>query len=162
MLRSLPSHAANSGTMSAMEKLDRQILSLLAREGRMSYTDIGKATGLSTSAAQQRVRKLEQRNVITGYRADIDPGQLGLMLTAFVEVKPFFAEQPDDTPELLSDIEEIVSCYSVAGQANYLLKVQVGSAADLEELLAIIRSKGKVSTHTTVVLSVPYEDRPVV
>jgi len=148
--------------MCAMEKLDRQILSLLAREGRMSYTDIGKATGLSTSAAQQRIRKLEQRKVITGYRADIDPAQLDLMLTAFVEVKPFFAEQPDDTPELLSDIEQIVSCYSVAGEANYLLKVQVGSAADLEELLAVIRSKGKVSTHTTVVLSVPYQDRPVI
>ena len=145
-----------------MEKLDRQILSLLAREGRMSYTDIGKATGLSTSAAQQRVRKLEQRGVITGYRADINSAELGLMLTAFVEVKPFFAEQPDDTPDLLSDIDEIISCYSVAGEANYLLKVQVGSAADLEDLLALIRSKGKVSTHTTVVLSVPYEDRPVI
>lgn len=128
----------------------------------MSYTDIGKATGLSTSAAQQRVRKLEQRGVITGYRATLAGDALGLMLTAFIEVKPFFAEQPDDTPELLSDIEQIVSCYSVAGEANYLLKVQVGSAAELEELLAVIRSKGRVSTHTTVVLSTPYEDRPVV
>ncbi|QDP96876.1 Lrp/AsnC family transcriptional regulator [Microlunatus elymi] len=145
-----------------MEKLDRQILSLLARDGRMSYTDIGKATGLSTSAAQQRVRKLEQRGVITGYRADISATALGMMLTAFIEVKPFFAEQPDDTPELLSDIEQIVSCYSVAGEANYLLKVQVASAAELEDLLAVIRSKGKVSTHTTVVLSVPYEERPIV
>ena len=145
-----------------MEKLDRQILSLLARDGRMSYTDIGKATGLSTSAAQQRVRKLEQRGVITGYRAVVSSDALGLMLTAFVEVKPFFAEQPDDTPELLSDIEQIISCYSVAGEANYLLKVQVGSAAELEDLLATIRSKGRVSTHTTVVLSIPYEDRPVV
>jgi Lrp/AsnC family leucine-responsive transcriptional regulator len=145
-----------------MEKLDRQILSLLARDGRMSYTDIGKATGLSTSAAQQRVRKLEQRGVINGYRAVISAEALGLTLTAFVEVKPFFAEQPDDTPELLSDIEQIVSCYSVAGEANYLLKVQVASAAELEDLLAVIRSKGRVSTHTTVVLSVPYEERPVV
>lgn len=145
-----------------MEKLDRQILSLLSHEGRMSYTDIGKATGLSTSAAQQRVRKLEQRGVISGYKAIIAPEQLGLMLTAFIEVKPFFAEQPDDTPELLSDIEQIVSCYSVAGQANYLLKVQVGNAAQLEELLAVIRSQGRVSTQTTVVLSVSYEDRPVV
>lgn len=145
-----------------MEKLDRQILSLLARDGRMSYTDIGKATGLSTSAAQQRVRKLEQRGVITGYRATFDGDALGLMLTAFIEVKPFFAEQPDDTPELLSDIEQIISCYSVAGEANYLLKVQISNAAELEELLAVIRSKGRVSTHTTVVLSTPYEDRPLV
>ena len=52
-----------------MEKLDRRILALLARTGRMSYTDIGKETGLSTSAAQQRVRRLEQRGVIRSYRA---------------------------------------------------------------------------------------------
>lgn len=128
----------------------------------MSYTDIGKETGLSTSAAQQRVRRLEQRGVIAGYRARICPEALGLMLTAFIEVKPFFAEQPDDTPELLRGIEQVVSCYSVAGAANYLLKVQVANAAELEELLATVRSKGKVSTHTTVVLSTPYEDRPLV
>ena len=52
-----------------MEQLDQRILALLARDGRMSYTDIGKETGLSTSAAQQRVRRLEQRGVIKGYRA---------------------------------------------------------------------------------------------
>lgn len=145
-----------------MENLDRQILALLARDGRMSYTDIGKATGLSTSAAQQRVRRLEQRGTITGYRACISGGALGLMLTAFIDVKPFTPEQPDDTPELLGSIEQVVSCYSVAGEANYLLKVQVANAAELEELLATIRSKGRVSTHTTVVLSTPYEDRPLV
>lgn len=145
-----------------MENLDRQILALLARDGRMSYTDLGKATGLSTSAAQQRVRKLEQRGAITGYRAEVAAEALGLMLTAFVEVKPFSPEQPDDTPELLGDIEQVVSCYSVAGEANYLLKVQVVNAAELEDVLAAIRSKGRVSTHTTVVLSTPYEDRPLV
>jgi Lrp/AsnC family leucine-responsive transcriptional regulator len=128
----------------------------------MSYTDIGKATGLSTSAAQQRVRRLEQRGVIAGYQARISPEALGLMLTAFIEVKPFYAEQPDDTPELLRGIPQVVSCYSIAGEANYLLKVQVANAGELEELLATVRSKGRVSTQTTVVLSIPYEDRPVV
>ena len=58
-----------------MEKLDRRILALLARDGRMSYTDIGKETGLSTSAAQQRVRRLEQRGVIKGYTAVLDAGR---------------------------------------------------------------------------------------
>ncbi len=75
-----------------MEKLDRRILSLLARDGRMSYTDIGKETGLSTSAAQQRVRRLEQRGVIKGYTAVLDPAELGLMVTAFVAIKPFDPE----------------------------------------------------------------------
>ena len=126
----------------------------------MSYTDIGRETGLSTSAAQQRVRRLEQRGVIKGYRAVLDSEALGLMVTAFVAIKPFDPSQPDDAPERLSPIPEITSCYSVAGEHSYLLKVQVATTADLESLLARIRAAGKVSTHTTTVLSVPYEDRP--
>src|SRR5215216_7412030 len=143
-----------------MEKLDRRILSLLARDGRMSYTDIGKETGLSTSAAQQRVRRLEQRGVIKGYTAILDADELGLLVTAFVAIKPFDPSQPDDAPERLQHIEEIISCYSVAGEANYLLKVQAPTMAQLENVLARIRADGKVSTHTTTVLSVPFEDRP--
>ena len=112
-----------------MEKLDRRILSLLARDGRMSYTDIGKETGLSTSAAQQRVRRLEQRGVIKGYTAILDATELGLLVTAFVAIKPFDPSQPDDAPERLQHIEEIVSCYSVAGEASYLLKVQAPTMA---------------------------------
>ena len=145
-----------------MEKLDRRILSLLAREGRMSYTDVGKETGLSTSAAQQRVRRLEQRGVIKGYRAVLDPAELGLMVTAFVAIKPFDPSQPDDAPERLQHLPEIISCYSVAGDPSYLLKVEVPTMSHLESLLARIRTDGKVSTHTTTVLSVPYEDRSAV
>ncbi len=126
----------------------------------MSYTDIGKETGLSTSAAQQRVRRLEQRGVIKGYAAVLDAAELGLLVTAFVAIKPFDPSEADDAPERLRDIAEIISCYSVAGDASYLLKVQVATMAELEALLARIRADGKVSTHTTTVLSIPYEDRP--
>ena len=143
-----------------MEPLDRRILSLLARDGRMSYTDIGKETGLSTSAAQQRVRRLEQRGVITGYRAVLDPARLGQLVTAFVAIKPFDPSQADDAPERLAPLDEVISCYSVAGEPSYLLKVQVPTMSDLESLLARIRAEAKCSTHTTTVLSVPYENRP--
>jgi Lrp/AsnC family leucine-responsive transcriptional regulator len=142
-----------------MEALDRRILSLLARDGRMSYTDIGKETGLSTSAAQQRVRRLEQRGVIKGYKAVLDPAQLGLLVTAFVAIKPFDPSQDDDAPARLAGIEEIISCYSVAGEPSYLLKVQVPTMTHLERLLARIRTEAKCSTHTTTVLSTAYENR---
>ncbi len=145
--------------MSGMEQLDQRILALLARDGRMSYTDIGKETGLSTSAAQQRVRRLEQRGVITGYRALLNADALGLTVTAFVAIKPFDPSAADDAPERLAPLPEIVACYSTAGEASYLLKVQVPTMLDLESLLARIRSVAGVSTHTTTVLSVPFEDR---
>ena len=143
-----------------MEDLDRQIIRLLSRDGRMSYTDLGKAAGLSTSAVHQRVRRLEQRGVIKGYAALVDAETVGLPLTAFISVKPLEASAPDDTAERLADLSEIEACHSVAGEENYILKVRVGSPADLEMLIGVIRAKAGVSTRTTVVLSTPFESRP--
>lgn len=143
-----------------MEDLDRRIVELLTRDGRMSFTDLGRATGLSTSAVHQRVRRLEQRGVIKGYTAVVDADAIGLPLTAFVSVKPIDPSGPDDTPERLADLPEIEACHSVAGDENYILKVRVGTPGDLERLLATIRAKANVSTRTTVVLSTPYEARP--
>ena len=144
----------------SLEPLDRQIVQLLGEQGRLSYTDLARITGLSTSAVHQRVRRLEQKGVIRGYRADIDPEAAGVPLTAFVAVMPLDPAQPDDTPERLREVTEIEACHSVAGDHSYLLKVRVAGPADLEALLARIRSLAQVSTRTTVVLSTAYEGRP--
>lgn len=145
-----------------MEDIDRRIVDLLAKDGRMSYTDLGKATGLSTSAVHQRVRRLEERGVITGYTAVVNHEAMGYPLAAFISIKPIDPSQPDDSPERLAVIPEIESCHSVAGDENYILKVRVARPLDLEELLARIRSTANVSTRTTIVLSTPYENRPIV
>jgi Lrp/AsnC family transcriptional regulator, leucine-responsive regulatory protein len=145
-----------------MEDTDRDILRLLAADGRMSFTDLGKATGLSTSAVHQRVKRLEQRGLIRSYAAMLDYDAIGLPLTAFISVRPIDASQPDDSPERLRDITEIESCWSVAGDASYLLKVRVANPTDLEALLARIRAAANVTTTTTIVLSTPYERRPVI
>jgi Lrp/AsnC family leucine-responsive transcriptional regulator len=144
-----------------VEKIDRQILGLLAEDGRMSYTDLGRATGLSTSAVHQRVKRLEERGLILGYGATIDHAAAGKPLTAFVSITPFDASQPDDYPERLQVISEIESCWSVAGEESYILKVRVATPGDLETLLARVRAVANVSTHTTIVLSTPYENRPL-
>lgn len=144
-----------------MPNIDRQILTLLAGDGRMSFTDLGKATGLSTSAVHQRVKRLEQRGVIKGYGATVDHEQLGLPLTAFVSIIPFDPSEPDDYPQRLEGIAAIESCWSVAGEESYILKVRVPTPGALEDLLARIRSEGNVSTRTTIVLSTPYENRSV-
>ena len=112
-----------------MEELDRRIVELLVKDGRMSYTDLGKATGLSTSAVHQRVRRLEQRGVIRGYAAVVDPEAVGLPLTAFISVKPFDPSAPDDIAERLAEVPEIEACHSVAGDENYILKVRVADPA---------------------------------
>ena len=132
-----------------MEETDRLILRLLGSDGRMSFTDLGKATGLSTSAVHQRVKRLEQRGLITGYGATVDHNQLGRPLTAFISVTPIDPSQPDDYPERLVGISEIESCWSVAGEESYILKIRVATPLALEELLARIRGAASVSTRTT-------------
>ena len=144
-----------------MEDTDRQILTLLAADGRMSFTDLGKATGLSTSAVHQRVKRLETRGLIKGYGATIDYEQVGLALTAFISIRPIDPSQPDDSPQRLRQITEIESCWSVAGDESYILKVRVPTPTELEDLLARVRAAANVSTRTTIVLSTPYENRPV-
>lgn len=127
----------------------------------MSFTDLGKATGLSTSAVHQRVKRLEQRGLIQGYGAQVDHEQLGRPLTAFISITPIDPSQPDDYPQRLRGISEIESCWSVAGDESYILKIRVSLPRDLEDLLGRIRAAANVSTRTTIVLSTPFENRPV-
>ncbi|MCW2899852.1 MAG: transcriptional regulator, AsnC family [Streptosporangiaceae bacterium] len=143
-----------------VEEIDRQIMGLLARDGRMSFTDLAKETGLSVSAVHQRVRRLEKRGAIRGFGAMLDPEEIGLTLTAFVSIKPIDPAAPDEAPELLAHLSAIEACHSVAGEESYILKVRVASPGALEDLLQQIRAAANVATRTTVVLSTPYEGRP--
>jgi Lrp/AsnC family leucine-responsive transcriptional regulator len=143
-----------------VEEINRRIVSLLSQDGRMSFTELARQTGLSVSAAQQRVRRLERRGVIRGYAALVNPDDAGLPLTAFISIKPFDPAAPDDAPSRLAHLPAIEACHSVAGEENYILKVRVASPAALEDLLQEIRAAASVSTRTTIVLSTPYENRP--
>ena len=145
--------------VAGVEEIDRVIIEALVEDGRMSYTDLAERAGLSVSAVHQRVRRLEQRGVVTGYTAKVDFGVIGLPLAAFVAIRPVDAAAPDDAPQRLAGLPEIESCYSVAGEDSYLLLVRVASPVDLERLLQEIRRLASVATRTTVVLSTPYEGR---
>jgi len=142
-----------------VEEIDRQILVLLAEDGRMSFTDLARETGLSVSAVHQRVRRLQKRGVIRGFSAQLDPDEIGLPISAFISIKPIDPAAPDDAPERLAHLTAIEACHSVAGEENYILKVRVSSPGALEELLQQIRSSAHVNTRTTIVLSTPYEGR---
>ena len=140
-----------------VEDLDRRIVDLLATDGRISYTDLGKALGMSTSAVHQRVRRLEQRGVVKGYTAKLDHRALGQQITAFLSITPIDPAAPDDIPDRLREITAIEECHSVAGDENYILKVRVETPTALEDLIAQVRAAAHVSTRTTVVLSTPWE-----
>jgi Lrp/AsnC family leucine-responsive transcriptional regulator len=145
-----------------MDDRDLQILAALQENARATFGEIAAAVGLSPSSVHDRVRKLEQAGVIRGYRAQVDPETIGLYVTALVSATPLDPKQPDDLPERVLELAEVEDCHSVAGDENYILKVRTRTTSDLEDFLRRLREKAGVRTRTTVVLSTPFEHRPLV
>jgi Lrp/AsnC family leucine-responsive transcriptional regulator len=144
-----------------LDDIDRTLVRELVADGRATLAHLAGSAGLSVSAVQSRVRRLETRGVVMGYRARIDPEAVGNMLSAFVSITPIDPSQPDDAPARLEHIESIESCHSVAGDESYVLLVRVRSARALEDLLQQIRTAANVRTRSTIILQTFYEDRDV-
>lgn len=147
-------------TEALSDRIDRRIAAALVADGRSTLKDLAAKTGLSVSAVQARVRKLEADGIISGYTARIDPRSLGLPLAAFIALTPLDPDHEYDIPDLLADLPEIEACHSVAGEASFVLYVRVAGPTDLEELIREIRRRAKATTTTTVVLQTFYEERP--
>ena len=135
-----------------IDETDKDILNIIQHDGRVSNAEIARQVGLAPSAVLERVRKLEDRGVLRGYNACIDPKEVGFGLLAFVSVRT--NECGDGTDELLAKIPEVLEVHDVAGEDSYLLKVR---ASDPEDLSRLLKEKIKaiptvVTTRTTVVL----------
>lgn len=136
-----------------IDAIDRDIVNIIQTDGRISNAEIARQVGLAPSAVLERIRKLEERDVIRGYVSIIDPKQVGFGLTAFISVRT--NDWGDGSDELLAQIPEVLEVHDVAGEDSYLLKVR---ASDPEDLARLLREKLKaiptvVSTRTTVVLT---------
>ncbi|MEA4943555.1 MAG: Lrp/AsnC family transcriptional regulator [Propionicimonas sp.] len=142
------------------DRVDATIVRELMADGRATLARLAELTGLSTSGIKTRVRRLEERGIITGYRAEVDHEAIGVPLSAFMEVTPLDASALDTIPEQLEHLREIEACHSVAGDASYILFVRVPTPRRLEELIREIRQAANVNTRTTVVLQTFFADRP--
>jgi Lrp/AsnC family leucine-responsive transcriptional regulator len=146
--------------MFGMDAKDRKILELLEENARLTYMDIGERVGLAPSSVHDRIRKLERRGAIKGYRAEIALDAAGLPITAFVSIA-LHPGSPANLPARVAEIPLVESCYSVAGDNSYVLVVRAPSTRALEEVLDALRAKLEVTTRSTIVLSTPFERRPV-
>lgn len=142
-----------------MESLDRRLLELLAHDSSASISELSNQLDVPSSTLHQRIKKLEARGVINGYRAQINQREVGLAVHALVSLTPIDPSKPDDVVEKIRPIAEIESCWSVAGTESYIVKVAVSEPSELEALLAKIRAEANVSTRTSVILSTPFEGR---
>lgn len=123
-----------------MDAIDRAILRELQKDGRISNQDLADRVGLSPSPCLRRVKTLEASGVIAGYRADLSAKALGLPITVFVELG--LDRHTNETTKLVEDsiraIANVLECHVLAGDADYLLKIAIGS---LEEYESLIRSE---------------------
>jgi len=134
---------------------------LLRGNARLSYAELARQVGLSAPAVHERVGKLEVAGVIRAYRADIEPEVIGLGVTALIGVVQASGTETDDVVSALREQAEIESCYFLAGDESFLLKVRVGTMGELEQLITRLnRIPGVASTRTTIALSTKWEGRP--
>lgn len=149
--------------MVQLDALDRAITERLQRDSRATYAEIGSRVGLSAAAVHSRVKKLEERRVITGYGARVDAAAVGLPVTAFLSVRVMNGSTGDNVKQQLHEIAEIEECHSTAGSVDLLLKVRCASPVHLEDLIRDVRTvPGVDRTDTMVVLTTIFDARPLV
>lgn len=117
-----------------MDRLDWKIVAALEQDGRQSFAELGESVGLSKSPCWSRVRGLEERGVIAGYAARIDPLALGLAVQSFVEVRIGFDDHAAFEAAVMAH-PAVVECHTTAGDSDYMLKVFARSVDHLDELL---------------------------
>ncbi len=118
-----------------LDEIDRQLLQILQTDGRTSNADLARRVGMAPSAVFERVKRLEQRGVIQGYGAHLDPRRLGRGLLAFVLVRSDERTGEMSTGEALAREPEVLEVHHVAGQDSYLVKVRVKDPEALGRLL---------------------------
>lgn len=136
----------------SLDVTDWAILTEVQRDGRIPFTELARRVNLSASATKERVRRLEEAGVITGYRAEVNPERTGYPVMAVVRLKypgPGTRHQP--LRRLLDERPEILECLRTTGDDCYVMKVAATSMAHLEEIVDELAEFG--STTTNLVLS---------
>ncbi len=146
-----------------LDDLDHRLLDLLQRDGRATQLELSRAVGLSQPAVAERIRKLEERGVITGYTARVDATKLGKDITAFIGVSVEHPKYFESFAKKVLALPDILECHRVAGQDSYILKVKTANTRSLDSLLVeTLRTiPGVTRTQTTIVLSSIKEDTHV-
>jgi Lrp/AsnC family transcriptional regulator, leucine-responsive regulatory protein len=137
-----------------MDDIDFKILDILQDRGRTRRNELAEAVGLSLPSASERLRKLEDQGIITGYHADVDYRRLGRDITAFIFVAVDSSKHYAQFIEHAIAMDEVLECHAITGEGTHLLKTRTLNTASLEKLLSRIQAwTGVVSTRTHLVLS---------
>ncbi len=143
-----------------LDQIDRKIIGELVADGRTPLAELGRRVNLSPPAVSERVARLEEAGVITGYRAVIDPRALGYQLTAIVRVRPA-PGQLHRIPELALQIPEIGECHRITGEDCFYLKLHLRSIDELTSLLDRFLAFGETTTSIINASPILHREPPV-
>jgi Lrp/AsnC family leucine-responsive transcriptional regulator len=139
-----------------VDETNRKLLFELQEDARLSLAELGRRVGLSAPAVAERLQRLEDAEVITGYRAEIDPRALGYELAAVIRIRPIPRQLPK-VAQLARDTPEVVECQRITGEDCYVMRLHVRSVEHLEEVLDRFVLFGQ--TTTSIVQSSPVPRR---
>ena len=150
-----------------IDEIDRQIITLLQEDARLSNAAIAEQVGLTVSSVHERVKKLERKGIIKGYTAVVAPELLGKPITAFIRLTvgsmtEDYIESKNRMMEVCLAESDVLECHGVAGEDCYMLKVRVASPQELEKLLERIRSKASIWRSTTSIVMSTFKEGSLV
>lgn len=138
------------------DETDWRILDELQRDGRISFTELGRRVAMSSPAVTERVRRLEEVGIITGYRAVVDPSRLGRPISAIIRVRMVSGRNYGDFDRELAERSSVLEAHHITGDDCYLVKVAVASMPELEGVVAFLAQWGQ--TTTSLVFSTPIDN----
>lgn len=140
------------------DDIDVRLIDILQKNGRTKRNDLAEAVGLSLPAVSDRLKKLEDNGIITGYLATVDHKKLGRDITAFIFVRVDSSKHFNAFLDHARHVDDILECHAITGEGSHLLKIRTKNTESLEKLLAKIQAwNGVVSTRTSLVLSTSKE-----
>lgn len=139
-----------------LDNISWNILKELQSDARLTYAELGRRVGLTTPAVIERVKKLEDAGIITGYRAEIDTAKVGLPITAFIRMSISGVDY-SHIVEVAKSSEEVLECHRGTGGDSFIMKVAVSSVEHLQNLIDKLTPYG--ITTTSIVLSSPVKKR---
>lgn len=141
-----------------LDQIGRKILDAVQRDARISLAELGRAVGLSAPAVAERVRRMEDEGIITGYHAAVNLQEIGLAVTAFVRLNTP-PEKYARVIALANKLPEILECHHVNGSDSFIMKIAVPYVSNIEDVINQLSAYG--STVTAIVLSSPVDKHEV-
>ncbi|MEC4114582.1 Lrp/AsnC family transcriptional regulator [Myroides pelagicus] len=147
-----------------LDEVDLTILRMMQENARINNSEIARELGMAPSAVLERVKKLEQKEVLLAYHAKVNPNAIDQKMLSFIFIKVDEIIGDEETGKLLAEIPEVLEVHDIAGDDGYMIKVRTSDSLALVSLMrnSLSRIQGVISTRTIIVLQTVKEDNKLI